>query len=65
MNNLEEGWVWLSNTKKVHYFRQGRSLCSRWGCLGPGPFSLSSNDLPLCSICAKRREKEQEKELVK
>ena len=25
-----EGWTWLSNATKWHYFREGRSLCRRY-----------------------------------
>jgi hypothetical protein len=26
-----EGWKWLLNATKWHYFRAGRSLCGHWG----------------------------------
>lgn len=28
------GWAWPSNSRKAHYFVNGRSLCGRWGFLG-------------------------------
>lgn len=27
---FREGWTWLLNAKKWHYFVDGRSLCKRW-----------------------------------
>ena len=29
-----EGWGFPSNSKMAHYFRDGRSLCSKWGFWG-------------------------------
>lgn len=31
---LNQGWGVPANTKKAHYFINGRSLCSRWMFLG-------------------------------
>jgi hypothetical protein len=28
---LREGWTWLTNSNKWHYFRDGRSLCGKFG----------------------------------
>ena len=25
-----EGWTWLHNAKKWHYFRGGKSMCGQW-----------------------------------
>lgn len=30
----KEGWGWPDNSKKAHYFHEGRSLCMRWMYLG-------------------------------
>jgi len=35
---IKEGWTWLWNAKKWHYFVGGKSLCKRW-------LRLSSYDL--------------------
>lgn len=29
-----EGWNWLHNSRKWHYFADGRSLCGKWMTLG-------------------------------
>jgi len=29
-----EGWAWLTNVTKRHYFVNGRSLCKQWVRLG-------------------------------
>ena len=56
----KEGWTWLINVKKEHYFRNGRSLCGRWLCLGndlyPDPDHFSES----CQTCLKKRRKELE-----
>jgi len=27
---MSEGWAWPLNSRKAHYFEEGRSLCGRW-----------------------------------
>ena len=58
----KEGWNWLFNAKKEHYFRNGRSLCGRWLCLG-GKYSPEppSDKEAICTTCLKKREKEKGK----
>jgi len=54
-----EGWKPLMNSRKWHYFRNGRSLCRKWMCLGDGeldPRTIKSPDN--CSECYRIREKE-------
>lgn len=51
----EEGWTWLWNAKKEHYFVDGRSLCGRWGLVGPGDLHRSKDDSPNnCRECVRR-----------
>ena len=38
MRTKPEGWSWLFNARKWHYFRDGRALCRRWMILGVGDF---------------------------
>jgi hypothetical protein len=61
-----EGWNWLFNAAKYHYFRAGRSLCGRWGMLGtPSPGTLEPFDAQAsqpgpqeCVACWRKRAKE-------
>jgi len=39
---VEEGWGWPSNSRKAHYFVDGRSLCRRWAAL----WTLDEQDQP-------------------
>ena len=51
-----EGWKPLMNSQKWHYFREGRSLCRKWMCLGDGeldPRTMKSPDN--CAECYRRR----------
>lgn len=48
-----EGWAWLDNTTKRHYFVDGRSLCCKWGYFGeltPGTDYYPQN----CTVCRKK-----------
>ena len=53
---MKEGWSWLYNSPKYHYFREGRSLCKRWMILGPGDFEQDwKDDMPdNCAGCQKK-----------
>jgi hypothetical protein len=51
-----EGWTWMRNATKWHYFRGRRSLCRRWGLIvDPARgYSLENNDSPdNCKACAR------------
>jgi hypothetical protein len=55
-----EGWTYLYNSPKWHYFRAGRSLCCRWLYLGKGD-DLDKREVDSpdnCAACAKRRKAE-------
>ncbi|MFA5559935.1 MAG: hypothetical protein WDA59_10885 [Methanofastidiosum sp.] len=55
----KEGWTWLSNSPKWHYFRNGQSLCGKWGLLGNHELEQGKNNSPdNCAICRKKLEKE-------
>jgi hypothetical protein len=61
-----EGWCSLLNARDAHYFRDGRSLCGRWGCFGT-PLWEPNQELGqrprrnsgTCVTCWKKREKEE------
>lgn len=51
---VAQGWSWLINSKKDHYFVGGRSLCGKW--LRFSNSDLSGTSENKCSLCAKREE---------
>lgn len=58
----DEGWTWIqSRTDHLHYFRDGRSLCRRWGMLGEVAYHERPEDCgeqyPVCKACAKKAPK--------
>ncbi len=55
---VDEGWNWLTNAKKAHYFVKGRSLCGKWGCFGKPE---GDGGMHHCSECELRLEKRQKK----
>lgn len=59
MSELKEGWKWLANAPKWHYFREGRSLCGRWMTFG-NEFELGNdNSADNCPTCRKKLLKEK------
>lgn len=57
----KEGWKWLINSKKWHYFRNGTSLCHKWANFGQ-EFELGNDTSPdNCMACKKALQKEREK----
>lgn len=59
---LKEGWGFPLNSKKMHYFIDGRSPCGKWMFFG----NLESDEWedPLdCKECRKRLNKRKEKEV--
>jgi len=52
---MNEGWGWLINSRKWHYFVGGRSLCGRW--LAPWLKELeqgNDNSPDNCAECKRR-----------
>jgi len=41
---MREGWTWLWNARKWHYFRSGKSLCGRWGILSENALEVGKDD---------------------
>ncbi len=58
----QEGWTWLVNSRKWHYFRNSRSLCGKFMLLGSMLDELvqgNNNSPDNCLICRRKREKEE------
>lgn len=57
-----EGWTYLLNSPKWHYFREGRALCGRFLLLG-NPELEQGNEASAdnCSSCRRKLEKERAK----
>ena len=59
-----EGWTWLWNARKFHYFRDGQSLCGRWMLLVKESEDFNPSDdfgsPDNCKACEKKRLKEVE-----
>lgn len=56
---MNEGWTWLWNATKFHYFRDNRSLCGKWAVIGKQEYRQGNNDSPdNCTACRRRLEGE-------
>ena len=61
---MKEGWTWLFNARKWHYFRDGQSLCKKWGLLGSRDLEQGNDNSPdNCATCRKILKKEKNMEL--
>lgn len=58
MSETKEGWTWLINSRKDHYFRDCKSLCGKWMIFGSNSLEkgMSNN---ACATCKKKLEKEK------
>jgi len=55
-----EGWTYLLNSPKWHYFRDGRSLCRKFLLLGKPEFDGDEPNSPdNCAKCQTLRNKER------
>jgi len=65
---FREGWTWLRNSRKWHYFVDNRSLCGRWMLFtAPGLEQGNDNSSDNCAMCQKKliaRKKSMPKELL-
>jgi len=58
----KEGWGYIHNSPKWHYFIDGRSLCGRWLSLGLGKLEQGSDSSPdNCKACRRKLEKRKRK----
>ncbi len=56
----KEGWTYLLNSPKWHYFRGGRSLCGRFLLLGNPELEQGNENSPdNCKGCLRKLQKEQ------
>ena len=55
-----EGWSWLFNSRRDHYFVRGISLCGKWAIIGYGDCDDTS-DQP-CATCQKKLKARKEKQ---
>ena len=55
----KEGWAWLHNSNREHYFVEGRSLCRKWLCLC-SDFATTLGQ-PECKACRKALDKREAK----
>jgi hypothetical protein len=63
INEMTEGWTWLINSKKWHYFREGKSLCKKFLLLQYPEFEQGNDHSPdNCKQCIKQLEKEKTNE---
>ena len=57
-----EGWTWLQNSKKWHYFVDNRSLCRKWGIFGSDELEQGKDDSPdNCAECQRQLAKRKAK----
>lgn len=61
MTTAKEGWGWPANSTRVHYFREGRSLCGKWAFFGELDKSIDLPASDYCGPCAKKLGMEIEK----
>lgn len=60
-----EGWTWLSNSRRWHYFVGGRSLCGRWFTFATN-FELGDDDAKHnCRGCRTKLKARKKKEAEK
>lgn len=56
----KEGWTWLTNSPKWHYFRDSRSLCNKFMLFGEHKFEQNNdNSSDNCAMCKKKLDKER------
>lgn len=63
---MTEGWTWLWNSRKWHYFVDGKSLCKRWMVFGSPELEQGNDDSKdNCKKCRSELKKRQQKMEVK
>lgn len=59
MAKNKEGWTWLQNAKKWHYFVDGESLCGRYMLLAIPDLQQGNDDSPDNCVTCRRKLKER------
>lgn len=55
MNKPTEGWKWLMNATKWHYFVDHESLCGRWGTFTMDALEQGNDNSPdNCKMCRRK-----------
>ena len=57
MTQNKEGWTWLFNSRKDHYFVDGRSLCGRWLCFSDDVEIGDDDNKDNCKACQRELKK--------
>jgi hypothetical protein len=58
--NPDEGWWFPGLSRKAHYFREGRSLCGKWGTFGQQPLTPDTHKSPDdCAACRRKLDREK------
>ena len=61
MGNKKEGWTYLTNSPKWHYFVDGRSLCKRFMLFALPDLELGNDNSPdNCKACRNKLLKRKE-----
>lgn len=51
----KEGWTWLKNSRKWHYFVDKRSLCGKWQVVADDDLEQGNDDSPdNCAACKRK-----------
>ncbi len=62
MNKPTEGWKWLFNATKWHYFVDHESLCGRWGTFTMNELEQGNDKSPdNCKMCRRKLKARQAK----
>ena len=58
----KEGWTWLFNAYKQHYFVDKKSLCGKWAILLDNELEIGNDESPdNCLECRRKLKKRKEK----
>lgn len=61
LESKPEGWAWLANAPKWHYFVDNHSLCGRWAYFGDVLEQGNDDSTDNCKACATKLKKRKEK----
>jgi hypothetical protein len=62
---MNEGWGWLMNSRKWHYFVEKKSLCGKWAIFKDDDLEQGDDGSPdNCVACKRKLKSRQERENV-